>query len=47
MYAVNQDSGLDRRHAELVVREIAKFHAISYCMKQGSNDGEKHPPSAP
>ncbi len=41
MYAVGQDSGLDRRHSELVIRELAKFHAISYCMKQGSNDGEE------
>ena len=38
MFAVNQDDGLDRRHAELVIRELAKFHAISYCMKAGSND---------
>ena len=28
---------MDRRHAELVIRELAKFHAISYCMKSGSN----------
>ena len=38
MFAVNQDDGLDRRHAELVIRELAKFHAISFCMKYGSND---------
>ncbi len=38
MFAVNQDDGLDRRHAELVIRELAKFHAISYCMKAGKND---------
>jgi hypothetical protein len=38
MFAVNQDDGLDRRHAELVIRELAKFHAISFCMKSGSND---------
>ena len=37
-FALEQDSGLDRRHAELVIRELAKFHAISYCMKKGSND---------
>lgn len=37
-FAVNQDDGLDRRHSELVIRELAKFHAISYCMKQGQND---------
>ena len=37
MFAVNQDDGLDRRHAELVIRELAKFHAISYCMKAGNN----------
>lgn len=35
---MGQDNGLDRRHAELVIRELAKFHAISYCMKKGSND---------
>lgn len=34
---MGQDKGLDRRHAELVIRELAKFHAISYCMKQGNN----------
>jgi len=38
MFAVNQDDGLDRRHAELVIRELAKFHAISYCMKMGKNE---------
>jgi hypothetical protein len=38
MFAVNQDDGLDRRHAELVIRELAKFHAISYCMKAGNNN---------
>jgi hypothetical protein len=38
MFAVNQDDGLDRRHAELVIRELAKFHAISFCMKSGSNE---------
>ncbi len=32
-FASNQEEGLDRRHSELVVREMAKFHAISYCMK--------------
>jgi len=37
-FAIGQDSGLNRRHAELVIRELAKFHAISYCMKKGSND---------
>ena len=37
-FAIDQDSGLDRRHAELVIRELAKFHAISYCMKDGRND---------
>ena len=37
-FALEQDSGLDRRHAELVIRELAKFHAISYCMKKGDND---------
>jgi len=37
MFAVGQDSGLNRRHAELVIRELAKFHAISFCMKEGSN----------
>jgi len=37
-FAVGQDNGLNRRHAELVIRELAKFHAISYCMKKGSND---------
>ena len=35
---MNQDSGLNRRHAELVIRELAKFHAISFCMKEGSNE---------
>ena len=34
---MDQDSGLDRRHSELVIRELAKFHAISYCMKGGRN----------
>ncbi|CAB4062005.1 unnamed protein product [Lepeophtheirus salmonis] len=38
MFAFNQDSGLDRRHAELVIRELAKFHAISFCMKEGDNN---------
>ena len=37
-FALDQDNGLDRRHAELVIRELAKFHAISYCMKNGSNE---------
>ena len=37
MFAVGQDNGLNRRHAELVIRELAKFHAISFCMKEGSN----------
>ena len=35
---MEQDSGLDRRHAELVIRELAKFHAISYCMKNDNNE---------
>ena len=34
---MGQDEGLDRRHAELVIRELAKFHAISFCMKGGCN----------
>jgi hypothetical protein len=25
-------------HAELVIRELAKFHAISFCMKGGNNE---------
>ncbi|CAM6055219.1 unnamed protein product [Sphagnum tenellum] len=37
-FAVEQDDGLDRVHSELVIREMAKFHAISYCMKKGEND---------
>lgn len=37
-FAQLQDDGLDRPHAELVIRELAKFHAISFCMKKGSND---------
>ena len=36
-FALEQDSGLDRKHSELVIRELAKFHAISFCMKKGSN----------
>ena len=36
-FALEQDSGLDRAHSELVIRELAKFHAISFCMKQGDN----------
>ena len=45
MFALDQDSGLDRAHSELVIRELAKFHAISFCMKQGSNEAilEKYP----
>ena len=35
--AIGQDNGLNRRHAELVIRELAKFHAISYCMKADDN----------
>ena len=38
MFAVGQDEGLNRRHAELVIRELAKFHAMSFCMKDGSNE---------
>ena len=37
-FAVGQDEGLNRRHAELVIRELAKFHAISFCMKDGNNE---------
>ena len=37
-FAIDQDNGLDRKHAELVIRELAKFHAISYCMKEGDNE---------
>ena len=36
-FALEQDSGLDRVHSELVIRELAKFHAISFCMKAGDN----------
>ena len=32
------DHGLDRAHSELVIRELAKFHAITFCLKQGDNE---------
>ena len=29
----NGDETTNKAHVEMVMREIAKFHAISYCMK--------------
>ena len=39
-YAAGKDEadGLDRAHSELVIRELAKFHAITFCLKMGDND---------
>ena len=31
------DMALNRGHVEMTIREIAKFHAITYCMKQGDD----------
>ena len=37
--------GLDRAHSELVIRELAKFHAITFCLKKSDNGSvlEKYP----
>ena len=39
-YATGKDDadGLGRAHSELVIRELAKFHAITFCLKMGDND---------
>ena len=35
--ANGSDEQLNKVHVEIVIREIAKLHAISYCLKVSSN----------
>ena len=33
VFIENGDDTTNKAHVEIVMREIAKFHAVSYCMK--------------